>query len=301
MSDDLLELARAATTPDLQDIAHACDVVLGTVTPTNPAHTDHMLAAIAERFKNEPLPETADATTGFIESDLRRVHALTAGVVAISMLQGRGVLLPLVGQYGDHLSWSLSYHAPGGGGRTLNVDAGRRYRLAPAYQLAPHVAPTPAIDAPATFLEHLPAAMGPKVRRVLREAVDAYRSGRLLATAVLLGIASEAAWGQLARVVLATTSDVELGKRIDAPIQSAAAIQRRTDELLREMGRLGPLLNAIDPLEQIYRDLRNYGAHHPDETFDESRFTHTTVGNLLNGCVDYFTRLYGLVDILVRP
>jgi hypothetical protein len=234
------------------------------------------------------------------EADVRRLRAATTTVSAVALLEARGLLLPLSGSYPDrtwHLPWQI-----GGTSSGYNVDVGYNYRLAAAYRALPYGSPAPTVDSPAIFLNQLPPAMGEKVRRVLIEAVDAYRAGLFLATAVLIGVASEAAWGQVARVALAATNDTELRGLIENPLAGAGAVQHRTDELLRDLVRQRKLrgleLNALDALEQIYRDLRNYAAHRPDESFDEMRIDRARIGTLLDGSVDYFRRLYEIHSAL---
>jgi hypothetical protein len=76
-----------------------------------------------------------------------------------------------------------------------NLDGPFNFAVAAAYKLPWSSFRAPLIDSPAVFLENLPASMGPKVKQVLLEAVDAYRASLYFATAVLIGVASEAAWG----------------------------------------------------------------------------------------------------------
>jgi hypothetical protein len=300
VADDILEQARRAIRADIaHDVAIASEVILASMEPERAAQTATFLALVATRLAAEPLPPTAHGS-GVDEPEMRRMRSQAVGVRAIAELQARGIILPLSGDY-QQLSWTVSWRAAvGGGGRSLNLDEGMHFRLAAAYALSLSATRMPAIDSPAIFLEHLPPAMGPKVRRVFREAVDVYHAGQLLAAAVLLGIASEAAWGQLAQATLARTNDESLRKAIDAPLPSASAIQRRTDEVLRGLRSHDRDLNAIDAPEQTYRDLRNYAAHRPSDSFDESRITRASVGTLLDGSVEYFARIYSIVDALSR-
>jgi hypothetical protein len=69
--------------------------------------------------------------------------------------------------------------------------------------------------------------------------------------------------------------------------------RRHPDASRTAIGRDQPsVLNSLDALEQVYRDLRNYAVHRPDESFDESRVDRAIIGTLLEACVDYFRRLY---------
>lgn len=287
-----------AVAPNAYDIAVASDAILAALAGGRKV-TQELFGPIAERLASEPIPQVAREIEGVQESDVRRVRAAAATMIALAHLEARGAILPL----GPH-----HYHHSGGGwnvpARTehyksgYNIDGPYNFGVAEAYVLPPFGARAPVIDSPALFLSRLPASMGKKVRRVLVEAIDAYSAGLYFASAVLVGVASEAAWGQVAVLVDNVTGNAQLRKLLQEP-RSAGRVQQKVVELVRSLSVMPEAdLRLIDATEQTYRDVRNYAAHRPDESFEEERFARAAVGLLLEGAVEYFRRLYELHDAI---
>ena len=264
-----------AVTPSTHDIALASEVILESL-GRGTQHTSNLFDPVAARLAEEPIPDIGRSIEGVREGDIRKVRAAAATTTALAHLQGRGAILPL-GQPVEPSSvypaggiWSvpcITEHYKGG----YNIDGPFNFTIAAVYRAPWWLSRAPMIDSPTVFLEHPPPSMGPKVRRVLLEAVDAYRTALYFAASVLVGVASEAAWGQLARTVLRKTKDSQLRSLMGDPYASAAAIHRQVMSLMRAMKLRGVELAALDALEQTYRDLRNYAVHEPDQAFEDTR------------------------------
>lgn len=283
----------AAVTPSWHDVAIASDVIIGALREAGYLGTRELMDRVAERLADEPLPDVASAIEGVSESDVRRVRAAASAITAIAHLDADGAILPMGPSDFHHSEWHVPYVTE----RiqtAYTVDGPFNYGIAQGYRLPIHEGKAPLIDSPAVFLEHVPAPMGDKVRRALFEAVSAYRRRLYLSTAILLGVASEAAWGELARTVQRATGSKKLRDEIDDPYASAAEIQRLTLEAIRNLHLKSVPLDELESTEQAYRDLRNYVVHRPGETFDEKRVARPIVGVMLEASVDYFRRLYEL-------
>jgi hypothetical protein len=287
------QLATAAVTPSATDIAIASDEILKVI-GEGYASTDSLFASVIERLASEPTLDVSTRLPGVDDANVRSVRSRVTAFLAIAELEACGAILPMGVQAYPHPTWKLqymidnvskSYSAESGG---FNVGIVAAYR-APSYRSRSRL-----IDSPSVFLHHLPAAMGPKVRRVLEEAINAYRFRQYVSVAVLLGIASEAAWGQLARSLLEWKPNAKLQKLIDDPRVGAADIQEKVMQRVGVLDIKGVDFHAIELTAQTYRELRNYAVHKADEAFDEIRVARPRVGVLLEASVDYFIRLYDL-------
>lgn len=286
-----------AVAPSAYDIAIASDVILAALAG-GIVITSQFFAPVADRLASEPVPAAAREIEGVAEVDVRRVRANAATMSAVAHLEARGAILPIGSHHYYHPQHEAdAWSVPSGTERvprSYRIDGPYNFGIAEAYRLPAFDSRAPIIDSPAVFLTSLPSRMGDKVRRVLSEAVDAYRAGLRLGTAVLLGVASEAAWAQIARSVLERTDDAKLRSLSEAQYPSAGAVQQRVLEIVRSLGLKGIELPAIAATEQAYRDLRNYAAHRPEEAFEEERVARAIVGTMLEASVDYFRRLYEL-------
>jgi hypothetical protein len=132
-----------------------------------------------------------------------------------------------------------------------------------------------------------------KVTRILREASELYRRRLPVAAAILIGVASEAAWVEVAEAAVRKVPDLELTRILTAERSRATLLAVRTDKLLKT--RLKPIrLELLNEGAHI-RDVRNHAAHGPAERFDEKLFGLAKVGLLLEAAVDYFRRPYALI------
>lgn len=297
MAHHQLDLVKAAVTPSAYDVAIASEVILEALRTTGYQGTRGLFEPIEQRMASEPVPDVVRDIEGVTEADVRRIRAAATTMTALAELEASGAILPTGSPPYEHSGWHVAY-SKGGFATSYNVDGMFTYRVAAGYRPRLADVRSPLIDSPGVFLAHLPPSMGTKVRRVLEEAVHAYRDGLYFGTAVLLGVASEAAWGQLARTVQGATGNPHLKKLLDDPLTSANAIQQKTMELIRSLKPRGIEYEALVAVERSYRDLRNYAVHRPDETFEETRVARPVVGLMLENTVDYFRRLYELNDLL---
>ncbi len=135
----------------------------------------------------------------------------------------------------------------------------------------------------------------------LHEAGEAYRRGLPVASAILIGVASEAAWVELAAAAAAKTSHDDLLALLASERSRAAALAARVGDVLKTSLKVSPF--EIDRLltEAAHiRDLRDHAVHEPSRRFDEQLFTPAKVGLLLETAVDYFRRLYALAEEVRR-
>lgn len=302
MAHHQVDLVSGAVTPSAYDVVIASEVILELLRTTGYQGTRGLFEPVEQRMASEPVPDVLRDIEGVTESDVRKVRAAATTMTALAELEATGAILPTGSPAYEHSGWHVPY-SKGGYATAYNVDGMFTYRVAAGYRPRLRDVRSPLIDSPGVFLAHLPPSMGGKVLRVLEEAVHAYRDGLYFGTAVLLGVASEAAWGQLARTVQRATGDPQLKKVLDDPLASANAIQQRTMALIRSLKPRGVEYEALVPVERSYRDLRNYAVHRPNETFEETRVARPVVGLMLESTVDYFRRLYELNDMLssVRP
>jgi hypothetical protein len=297
MANHQVDLVKAAVTPSAYDVVIASEVILELLRTTGYQGTRGLFEPVEQRMASEPVPEVVRDIEGVTEADVRKVRAAATTMTALAELEATGAILPAGSPPYEHAGWRVPY-SKGGLSTAYNVDGMFTHRVAAAYRPRLRDVRSPLIDSPGVFLAHLPPSMGAKVRRALEEAVRAYRDGLYFGTAVLVGVASEAAWGQLARTVQRATDNPQLKTLLDDPLASANAIQQKTMELIRSRKPRGVEYEALVPVERSYRDLRNYAVHRPDETFEETRVARPVVGLMLENTVDYFRRLYELNDIL---
>lgn len=289
------QLATLAVTPSSTDIAIASDVILQT-TGDGYIGTAALFAPVAKRLAEEPVPDFWKELANVEEAEVRRLRSDATTITAIAELEACGAILPVGRHDYYHGVWTLKYKADRGGAGYSAESGNFNFAIAGGYRLPSYRSRSRLIDSPGVFLEHTPAAMGPKVRRVLEEAVNAYRFRQYVAVAALLGIASEAAWGQLARSLVSWKPNTKLQQLLDNPRAGAADIQRKVLETARSLGIRDVDFDAIEVTAQTYRELRNYVVHWPDEQFDELRVARPKVGVLLVASVDYFGRLYELSE-----
>ncbi|MDP9224636.1 MAG: hypothetical protein M3P18_12430, partial [Actinomycetota bacterium] len=192
------QLATLAVTPSSTDIAIASEVILESI-GEGYAGTAALFAPVAKRLADEPVPDFWKELANIEEAEVRRVRSDATTITAIAELEACGAILPVGRHDYYHGIWTLKYTTDRDDGGGYSAESGNfNFAIAGGYRLPSYRSRSRLIDSPRVFIEHTPAAMGPKVRRVLEEAVSAYRFRQYVAVAVLLGVASEAAWGQLA-------------------------------------------------------------------------------------------------------
>ena len=163
-----------------------------------------------------------------------------------------------------------------------------------AYRLAPRFVGQEWFFEPDIFTANLETlALDRRTRRCILEALAAYRQGLHLATASLLGAASEGAWyaaGEKLRHL-----DNQLDKALDE--DRTAKVVNRVAELLR---RVPPRGEADELVSQasLMRQLRNYGVHPRGNETDylERYFNESGAGLLLLETYSYLQRLDAAVE-----
>lgn len=142
----------------------------------------------------------------------------------------------------------------------------------------------------AELLEGLDELLGPRGLRCLEEAHHAYRAHLWLASANLVGAASEAAWFTVARAAGVGGLEAE---------PSLATVLAKTDRAITSSR--GPL-PALLATAHYLRDVRNYGLH-PRDGHDADRevpFTEAGCVTLLLSSRRYFVQLADLHRRLSR-
>lgn len=164
--------------------------------------------------------------------------------------------------------------------------------LSPAYRLAPRLvaqAPEWLFD-PDLFTADLEGLrLERRALRCIAESLAAYRQGSYLASASLLGAASEGAWyaaGEQLRDL-----DGRLASALDG--EDTVKVMNRVGEVLRQHSRLGTVIDELVAQAALLRQLRNYGVHPRSGETDhlERYFTDSATALLLIEGYSYFIRL----------
>jgi len=143
-----------------------------------------------------------------------------------------------------------------------------------------------------------------RAQRCVSEALACYRSDLFLASADMLGAASEAAWHELAEAMVADgLGKAQLQAELARPSPSIAQIQKLAIEDLRRLSpsdflaRFGLQRSIVDSLGDIaryWRDVRNYGMH-PAGAVAPETFSESSVGVQLMGATAYFEKLSSIL------
>jgi len=170
-------------------------------------------------------------------------------------------------------------------------------QLTPAYRLAPRYVQEAAewffdVDLFTADIEQL--HMDRRTRRCIAEALSAFRQGLFLASASLIGAASEGAWyaaGERLR-----EHDPRLAKHLDN--DDTMRVQKLVGELLRQNAGIRASIHELEAQAALLRQLRNYGVHPRSDETDhlERYFSDSGVLLLLMESHTYFTRLADAVE-----
>lgn len=289
--------ARRAAEPSEHDVAIAEEVILGELAAGQVRDAAALIQVVQSRFAAEPLPALFAELDDVAEVDCRAAWSAAAAMVALANLQWTGQLIPCDALQVPHLpELILQIRSSHTTGVLRNLQPEYAYPIGRQLRLSPWLRAIPPDSVAA--LRWPIAGAGDKITRVLREAGESYRRGLDVGAAMLVGIASEAAWVELAEAVSARTSDEVLRSLLSSGRAHAAAVAERTAELLPQITRTQPrheLRRLAVEAAQI-RDLRDHAAHEPASRFDERLFTRAAVGLLLQGAVSYFRRLYAVVQ-----
>jgi hypothetical protein len=149
------------------------------------------------------------------------------------------------------------------------------------------------IRRPEAYLEGVDA--GSRVRAVVREAIEAYRHGLWLATVILCGCASEAAWIETGLKLARNRADERLEAVLEDDTKGIAEKVTRVlavfggSELMRTTdGRHRTWLEAFG---RLYADCRNLAAHEGDPPTPVDRVLAQTILFQLR---DYLMAVYAL-------
>jgi len=292
-------IASRATQPSEQDIAMAEEAILGALSAVQVTNYENLIDHVRRRLADEPTPELFSQLSDVTDEDCRRAWFAATAMTALANLQWTGQIIPCDALDVPNLrDLVLEWRSPHGAGAIRNMQPeyafpiGRQLRLSPWLKA---VGP----DSLSALRAPLPGA-GAKVSRVLREAAEAYRRGLYVAAAVLLGVASEAAWVELAVALVDRVADATLKELMNAEKSHAAALTERCLELLPA------LLRTRQPHEwrrlatdaAHLRDLRDHAVHQPEGRFEDELFTRAAIGIELQGGVGYFRRLYSVVETI---
>lgn len=294
------EIAKRATQPSERDVALAEEVILGELARAEVLACAALVDKVKLRLDAEPLPPLFAELEDVTEADCRDAWSAATAATALANLQWTGQIIPCDVLEIPHLpGLALQWSSRHGGGAIRNMKPeyafpiGRQLRLSPWLRA---VAP----DSPAAL--HWPIAdAGDKVTRVLREAAESYRRGLDVGAAILLGVASEAAWVELAEAVAVRTSDTQLRSLLSSERARAAALAEQTAALLVQLkARPEHEIRRLLTEAAHVRDLRDHAVHEPASRFDDDLFTRAAVGLLLQSAVGYFRRLYDVRDVVRR-
>ena len=287
-------VAQRATQPSESDVALAQRVILGALAAGQVSHVQNLIEQVRVRFREEPLPPLFHELDDVAEDECRAAWATAAALTALAALQWSGQIIPHdLLEVPDAPQLQLDWR-DGGSQRTLR-DMRPEYFFPIGKQL--RLSPWLRATKPDTLgaLTWPGEGVGDKVTRVLREAAESYRRGLPVAAAILIGVASEAAWVEVAMAVVERTSDPDLKSLLASERSRAAALATRTGLVLKELRKVQAF--EIDRLltEAAHlRDLRDHAVHEPAQRFDDQLFTPAKVGVLLEAAVDYFRRLHAL-------
>jgi hypothetical protein len=233
LSDDPHDqnVASRATRPSEHDVAIAEEVILGALAGGRVAHWTNMIEVVKTRFVDEPTPELFSQLQDVTDDDCRAAWTAASAMTALANLQWTGQIIPCDALDVPNLpQLVLQWRSPHGGGPLRDMQSeyafpiGRQLRIAPWLKA---IGP----DSLALLRAPIPGS-GEKVTRVLREAAEAYRRGLNVAGAILLGVASEAAWVEFAEAIHKRTNDAELASLLESDRARAAALAARCVELL---------------------------------------------------------------------
>ena len=295
--------------PSAGDVVFAKQAILNEVKDPLARDTIALIESVRLAAK-APLLDDRQANDAPIDEQVTRCKWLAAARLALADLAGAGLLLPLnsAGSAGRELNISIKTSHRSYGERFNDYDLilATRYRLsgrASNWELT-------LLYDPDLYLSSLDApAMHGRIRAAVIEAVDCYRNGLYLASAIMLGTASEGAWLELATAVVSALED-ETPRRLTAelnrPAPSMEAIQQQThstianqcSDALRSIDVSKSMWNGLFETATYYRTLRNYAVH-LSEGFE--RLDYATMGTILARARDYLEQIYRLHSAISEP
>jgi hypothetical protein len=292
-------IASRATQPSEQDVAMAEEAILGALSAGQVSHYENLIDRVRDRLAHEPTPELFSQLRDVSEEECRRAWSAATALTALANLQWTGQVIPCDALEIPSLT-ELSLHwrssAGGGGIRDMRPEysfpIGKQLRLSSWLKA---IGP----DSLSALRAPLPGS-GEKVRRVLRESAEAYRRGLNVAAAILLGVASEAAWTELGEALAKKTGDPALRGLIDSERSRTAALTEHCLVLLPGLlkTRRDQEWRRLATEAAHLRDLRDHAVHQPEGRFEDELFTRAAIGVELQSAVGYFRRLYATVEVV---
>jgi predicted trehalose synthase len=140
-----------------------------------------------------------------------------------------------------------------------------------------------------------------RARRCISEALACYRNDLFLASANMLGAASEAIWHDIASSI----ADAGFGTRplndeLGAPSPRIARIQKHVADALRApdcpdpIRMPKPVVDWLMEVARYWREMRNYGMHEAGDLAPET-YTEASLGVQLMSATGYLARLAGIL------
>ncbi len=295
--------------PSAGDVVFAKQVILNHLTDSPTRNTTVLIRSVLQAAE-APLLDDREANDAPLDEQVARCKWLAAARLALADLAGAGLLLPLNSPGSAQRELSIAI-------KTTHYSHGERFNgydliLATTYRLSGRASnwDLTLLYDPDIYLSSLEApAMHDRIRAAVIEAVDCYRNGLYLASAIMLGTASEGAWVELATAVVSALED-ETPRRLTAelnrPAPSMEAIQQQThstianqcSDALRSIDVSKSMWNGIFETASYYRTLRNYAVH-LKEGID--RLDYATIGTILARARDYFQDIYRLHSAISEP
>lgn len=292
---DLRAAIEEATAPKYEEVLNAKELILqrlksGGAVLTNELKGELLAARGLNLHENPPAIQLPNGPFGPLNRDepsLEKPRILRAFDLAVADLESAGIVMDAEISSDDiQIQWGSN-----GFGFRLRVD---RRPDGAALRIPPRLTGQIGIELldEARFTSDIEWLLGPRGLDCVREAVRSHRAGLYLATAVMLGGASEAAWYQIVDWLgdeksSAFASSGHSGQMIEAALSKLRDRAEKATALVKEVGAL----------ETYLRDLRNYGAHPHRGRDEDSDVAFTEPGStvLLVQSRKYLMRLGELV------
>jgi len=295
------DAVQQAIRPSEADVIRARAVVLDLLASSQVAHTEPLVRAVLEDGGVDREPDReAHVHVGEIQRDpgatldrdeplLKRERLRTAAYEALAQLAADGILLPTDPSKSE-VDVPTGVMGSGGGWRGGTRVTTDRPEVAGGYRISSRWVTSSAVSEVATLLDarDLLSLLGPRGSRCWEEAVAAFNRHLYLASAGMVGAASEAAWYSLGE---AMADEHRLAKPLEDDV--TVKVIQLVAERLKRAPRSTSSVNELQSQAAHLRDIRNYGLHPRSETDAslEAAFTETGCLVLLMEGRRYLARL----------
>lgn len=296
-------------TPSPADIARAKAIVVGrlrerTETGLQDARWREIREAVWEAEGLGPAPHRSKDEAR--EDRIERVKLKIATAEAVHGLLANGVLVPTDSPPGNPIKARVPYKTPRRSGAedfpgTVATPPNVRLSLTASVEKEQAFL----FDPDLYFLRTDLTGAHRRVKRSIREAVTAFRKELYLASAVMLGSASEGAWleffaafNKWAEANGAGTVDVNEYNLAETVIDSwnSLSARGRFKQLASDAGVSRVQYKALVVEYDYLREVRNFSAHfEPGDKFD---LGYSSVSSLLMRSSEYFRNLYRMKQAL---